>query len=58
MVDVRFVAKFPRLVPLTAQRAVPGLAGMELLRKGSRLSVMPVTEREFAVVRAMGLAGG
>lgn len=55
MVDVRFVAKFPQVVPLAALRAVPELAGMELLRKGSRLSVMPVTETEFAVIRAMGL---
>ena len=56
MVDVRFVAKFPRVVPLAALRARPELAGMELLRKGSRLSVMPVTGPEFAVIRAMGLA--
>jgi len=58
MVDVRFVAKFPHPVPLKALRAVPELAGMELLRKGSRLSVTPVTEREFAVIRDMGLPGG
>ena len=58
MVDVRFVARFPQLVPLKALRAVPELAGMELLRKGSRLSVMPVTEAEFACIRALGLAGG
>ena len=57
MVDVRFAAKFPRVVPLAQLRAVPELAGMELLRQGSRLSVMPVTEQEFAVIRAMGLAG-
>jgi len=53
-VDVRFVEKFARPVPLGAMRAVPALAGMELLRKGSRLSVMPVTRDEFETVRAMG----
>ena len=37
---------------------VPELAGMEVLRKGSRLSVTPVTDREFAVIRAMGLGEG
>ena len=58
MVDVRFVAKFPQLVPLKALRGVPELAGMELLRKGSRLSVMPVTEQEFRLIRAMGLPNG
>lgn len=53
-VDVRFVEKFARPVPLGAMRAVPALAAMELLRKGSRLSVMPVTREEFETVRAMG----
>lgn len=57
MVDVRFVARFARPVPLGRLRGVPELAGMELLRKGSRLSVMPVTEQEYAVIREMGLAG-
>jgi predicted RNA-binding protein with PUA-like domain len=55
---VRFVAKFPQPVPLAALRGVPELAGMEVLRKGSRLSVTPVTDREFAVIRAMGLGQG
>jgi len=55
MVDVRFVAKFPQPVPLAALRGVAELAGMEVLRRGSRLSVTPVTEREFAVIRALGL---
>jgi len=58
MVDVRFTAKFPQPVPLKTLRAVPELAGMELLRKGSRLSVMPVTEQEFAMIRALGLGDG
>jgi predicted RNA-binding protein with PUA-like domain len=53
-VDVRFVEKFAQPVPLAAMRAVPTLAAMELLRKGSRLSVMPVTREEFETVRAMG----
>lgn len=56
-VDVRLERIFPRPVPLGAMRAVPGLAGMELLRRGSRLSVMPVSEEEFALVRAMGESG-
>ena len=35
-------------------RMVPALFGMELLRKGSRLSVMPVSKEEFAVICKMG----
>jgi predicted RNA-binding protein with PUA-like domain len=54
MVDVQAVERFPELVPLDALRGVPALAEMELLRRGSRLSVQPVTPAEFAVVAAMG----
>lgn len=43
--------------PLTlpALRAIPELSSMELLRKGSRLSVQPVSPRERKVI--LGLAG-
>ncbi|WP_165248443.1 EVE domain-containing protein [Paludisphaera soli] len=42
-------------IPLARLREVPALAGMELLRKGSRLSVQPVTDDEWKVV--LELAG-
>jgi predicted RNA-binding protein with PUA-like domain len=54
MVDVQFVEKFENPVPLSVLRGTNGLEGMELLRKGSRLSVMPVTEEQFAIIRALG----
>lgn len=54
MVDVRLRARFAAPVPLAAMRREPGLAGMELLRRGSRLSVMPVSAEEFALVCALG----
>ncbi|WP_243361726.1 EVE domain-containing protein [Fundidesulfovibrio terrae] len=57
-VDVRFVSKFAAPVPLGAMRHVTALNGMELLRKGSRLSVMPITKEEFDIVCAMGAQGG
>ena len=41
-------------VPLKAMRMDPSLAGMELRRKGSRLSVMPVSKEEFEIVCRMG----
>lgn len=50
MVDVQFVEKFDYAVSLKSLRGVAGLAGMELLRKGSRLSVMPVTQNEFEII--------
>lgn len=50
MVDVRLEEAFSDLVPITALRDVPALKAMELLRKGSRLSVQPVTAPEFEAV--------
>ena len=54
-VEVEFVSRAPRFVPLSELRSEPTLAKMELLRKGSRLSIQPVTERELA--RILALAG-
>lgn len=54
MVDVKFVERFPEPVSLAAMRRDPALAGMELLRKGSRLSVMPVSPEAFARVAELG----
>jgi predicted RNA-binding protein with PUA-like domain len=54
VVDVKFDEKFPRAVTLAELRAKPELADMVLLRKGSRLSVQPVTPAEWKVVRKMG----
>ena len=56
VVDVKFAEKFPRAVTLAELRANPALEGMVLLRKGSRLSVQPVTPAEWKVVRQMGQA--
>lgn len=50
MVDIKLVRKFARPLSLTELRNVPALAQMELLRKGSRLSVQPVTKAEFNAV--------
>lgn len=47
MVDVKLVEIFPRPLSIDELRTVPALAGMELLRRGSRLSVIPVTAAEF-----------
>jgi len=57
-VDVRLVRKFAAPVPLRAMRVVPALAGLELLRKGSRLSVLPVAREAFEIICGMGAAAG
>lgn len=56
MVDIKLVAVFPRPVTLHELKGVPALKNMELLRKGSRLSIQPVRREEFeAVVRLAGV---
>lgn len=47
MVDIRLVRKFAQPISLDRLREESALKGMVLLRKGSRLSVQPVTESEW-----------
>jgi len=50
MVDIKFVQKFKDIVPLEALKSTKGLENMVVTKKGSRLSVQPVTPPEFAIV--------
>ena len=54
MVDVQLVNIFERFVPLAELRGEPKLQYMELLKKGSRLSVQPVSEAHFQHICALG----
>lgn len=50
MVDIQLQRIFSQPLPLEALRGIPELKEMELLRRGSRLSVQPVRKREFEVI--------
>jgi predicted RNA-binding protein with PUA-like domain len=50
MVDLKYRRKFPSSVSLDRLRQEPKLKGMMLLRKGSRLSVQPVSPAEWTVI--------
>jgi len=54
VVDLRAVERFDEPVTLTELRGEPGLDGMALLQRGSRLSVQPVRAGEWEVVVALG----
>lgn len=54
LVDIKFAEDFKRPVTLEELRGVKGLEKMQLLRKGQRLSVQPVTEAEFKIVVKLG----
>lgn len=53
MVDVAHVETWPRLVSLDELRQDPALAGLEVTRKGSRLSVTPVSAAHFERIVAL-----
>ncbi len=50
MVDVRFVEAFKRGICIDELRKTPGLEKMMVLRRGSRLSVQPVTRKEWEII--------
>lgn len=52
-VDVKFESKFARVLTLAEMRTNPDLATMLVLQRGQRLSVMPVTEEEWARVLSL-----
>ncbi len=53
MVDVKYRRKLPRTVSLRALKENPALADMLVTRKGSRLSITPVSEHEWRTVLEM-----
>ncbi len=55
-VDVRLRERLPRQVTLAELRASPALEGSPLLRRNNRLSIVPLTGRQWEAILA--LAGG
>jgi predicted RNA-binding protein with PUA-like domain len=53
MVDIRLVRVLAKPLPLDLLRKDAGLRQMELLRKGSRLSVQPVRPAEWRVIEKL-----
>ena len=52
MVDVEFVRKTQRLIPLSELKLLQELAALPLVKKGNRLSVMPLNESEWQAIIA------
>lgn len=53
LVDIGYVKTFKRLVSIEEMRAHKELDKMVLLQKGSRLSITPVTEKEFTYIKTL-----
>jgi len=53
MVDVKLEREFKHLLPLTAIKANPALKDMRLVQRGNRLSILPVTAKEWNTILKM-----
>lgn len=54
MVDIAYVERFSDTISLATLKATKGLEQMMVTRKGSRLSVQPVTKAEYDIVVRLG----
>jgi len=54
MVDIKLKKKFKNSVTLADIKANTKLKEMRLVQRGNRLSVMPVTKKEFEIIVKMG----
>ena len=54
MVEIAFVERFASTVSLATLKAAKGLEQMMVTRKGSRLSVQPVSKSEYDIVVRLG----
>lgn len=52
---VSYLRKFEKIITREMLFSKKELAEMKLLQKGSRLSVLPVTDREFKIINEMSL---
>lgn len=50
MVDIRFVRQLKRTITLAELKQHPQLEGMPLVRKGNRLSIMPVSADHWSFI--------
>ena len=53
MVEIQAQRRLPRFISLNELKANPALADMQVIRRGQRLSVQPVTPQQWAEVLAM-----
>ena len=53
MVDVKLMRKLKRVITLTELKTHSRLADMPLVRRGNRLSIMPVTEYQWDFILAL-----
>jgi len=53
MVDVKHVRKLKRIITLTELKTHPQLSGLALVRRGNRLSIMPVSKKQWDFILSL-----
>ena len=53
MVDVKFRRRLKRIIPLAELKTAPALTDLPLVRRGNRLSIMPITQAQWIAVLAL-----
>ena len=53
MVDVKFARKLKRIITLAELKSDPRLDGFALVRRGNRLSVMPVSDAQWRAILSL-----
>lgn len=56
--DIQFEGKFANPITLEQLKGVQALADLQLLKRGNRLSVLPLADREFKLIEKMARSGG
>jgi len=52
-VDVKFVRELARTISLKELKEIPGLEELALVRRGNRLSIMPVTAAQWDLILSL-----
>ena len=52
MVDIKFKRQLKRTISLNELKEMPGREEMDFVRRGNRLSIMPVSEQEWGIILA------
>ncbi len=50
MVDVKFKEKFSEMISLDTLKTIPALKDLALVRRGNRLSIMPVSAKDWQTI--------
>lgn len=50
LVDISYVKKYKHMLSINEMRDISALSDMVILQKGSRLSISPITEKDFTYI--------